>query len=274
MGAMPRSRHASDSPRDGRGRRATGRRDVTQARKVLVVEDSDTMRMAVRLALSRSDFEVVEVIDGAAALAAVKQERPAVVVLDVELPGKDGFELVTEMRAAGYLQPVLMLTGRDETADRVRGLALGADDYMTKPFQIEELLARVEALLRRQSWNDRRLLVLGAVTVDLGARQAERAGVPLALTRSEFLLLEILAAARGRPVERAVLLREVWGYDDSVHTRTLETHLWRLRKKLGGDAAGGGAIRNVPGFGYMLAEAMGDDPTGGEASASGGEGRE
>ncbi len=221
--------------------------------KVLIIDDDPDVRLVMRSALLGWHYAVSEVADGAQALGAIERERPALVVLDVGLPGKDGFQVLDEMRAAGHQQPVFFLTELDTVEARVRGLSAGADDYLGKPFSVEEFGARARALLRRIQHDRSRVLSLGDALVDLEAKKAERANTSLRLSARDFSLLEVLAAAHGRPVSREDLLQAVWGYGESVQTRTLETHLWRLRKKLGGTGERV-PIRNVPGVGYVLVE--------------------
>ncbi len=227
---------------------------VSQPVKILVVDDDPLPRMVVTATLRTLHYAYAETGRGDDVLPAIERERPDLVILDVRLPGMSGLDAARAMRAAGHRQPVLFLSLLGEVEDRVNGFDAGGDDYLVKPFSVRELAARIRALLQRAQPAPRQVLNLGETQVDLSARTAERAGRPVALTAREFKLLEVLAQAQGRPVARSELLRAVWGYAPSVATRTLDTHLWRLRRKIGAGADGFCAIRNVPGFGYALAE--------------------
>ena len=170
------------------------------------------------------------------------------------MPRLNGWQALEKLRLRGCRSPVMMLTGRTEIDDRVRGLAAGADDYLCKPCDFRELLARVQALLRRSQPEASGLTVLhfGDITVDLATRSAASIDGPVALTRTEFALLELLARHYGRPVTRETILDAVWGYTNRPNTRTVETHIWRLRGKLGDQGDDSRWIRTVPGAGYLL----------------------
>ncbi|WP_033340928.1 response regulator transcription factor [Catenuloplanes japonicus] len=217
---------------------------------VLVVEDERPIADLVRLYLSRDGFGVHVEHDGAAGLAAARRLRPVACVLDIALPGIDGTEICRRLRADGDWTPVVFLTARDDEVDRILGLELGGDDYMTKPFSPRELVARVRALLRRAAGpgDGERVLTLGAVTLDPGRRLASVAGRTLSLTSTEFDLLGHLLRRPGRVFTRDELLAGVWGYASShAGTRTVDVHVAQVRAKLG-DAAG--LIRTVRGVGY------------------------
>ncbi|MCX6952523.1 MAG: response regulator transcription factor [Verrucomicrobia bacterium] len=226
--------------------------------RILIVDDEACLRLLLGQSLKAAGFEVMEATGGMQALEMIATEGPMLVVMDVSMPGLDGFAAVERMRVSGMTQPVIMLTSFDDVDHRVRGLGVGADDYLTKPFHHRELVARVQALLRRATATAakptaRRIIQLGDVTVDLGAKQAHRAGVPVALTRTEFALLECLASERGRPVSRERLLATVWGYEADTSTRTVETHIWRLRKKLGDIGTESPWLQTLTGLGYVMA---------------------
>lgn len=233
---------------------------MASPQKILIVDDEACLRLVVGQLLRAAGFEVMEASSGTEALERVSSLQPALIVMDVSMPCVDGFETVERMREAGLTQPVLMLTSFGDVDNRVRGLGVGADDYLTKPFHYREFVARVHALLRRAAANRvialkpavSRVIQLGDVTVDLDACLAERAGVPISLTRTEFSLLACLASERGRPVSREHLLAAVWGYDSGSTTHTVETHIWRLRKKLGDIGAESGWLRTLSGIGYLL----------------------
>ena len=225
--------------------------------RVLVVEDEPAIADLLRTYLERDGFEVEVAADGLVALQAVDRGRPDAVVLDVGLPGLDGTEVCRRMRAAGDWTPVLFVTARDDEVDRVVGLELGADDYVTKPFSPREVVARVRAVLRRgqrpgggtdggEAAGGSRVLRLGGVSLDLDTRLAEADGVPVELTTTEFDLLAHLARRPGRVCSREELLAEVWGYPDGIQTRTVDVHVAQLRGKLGEALR----VRTVRGVGY------------------------
>lgn len=222
--------------------------------RVLVVEDDRPLVQVLTTALEGAGYRVIEARDGASGLQLAKKERPDLVLLDVELPDSEGFEICRAIRSHQPDLPVLMLTGRVEVEDRVTGLDAGADDYLAKPFDKRELLARMNALLRRQGRHLRKLrsLRIGPITVDLEKRIATRNGGNLALTKTEFSIIDLLAKHDGRPVGRDAILAAVWGYARLPTTRTIDTHIWRLRKKLGDDGKTPRWITMTPGQGYCL----------------------
>ena len=219
-------------------------------RRVLVVEDDAVINQAVSDRLVAEGYDVVQAWDGPGAVAADSEHSPDVVVLDIMLPGYDGHEVCRRIQAARPV-PVLMLTARAEEADVLVGLGVGADDYLTKPFRMRELVARVSALLRRveraTELAGRRALELGALRVDAAARRVWRDGEEVRLTPTEFDLLICLAATPGAVVTRERLLAEVWGWPGASGTRTVDSHVKGLRAKVGSEA-----IRTVHGVGYAL----------------------
>jgi DNA-binding response OmpR family regulator len=223
---------------------------VTTAPLVLVVEDEPPIADLVRGYLEREGLRVRVEVDGNGALEAVAAQRPAVVLLDVGLPGLDGTQVCRRMREAGDWTPVLFVTARDDEVDRVLGLELGADDYVTKPFSPRELVARVRAVLRRSSASsgpsDR--LAVGPLTADLRTRRVTVDGTPVDLTTTEFDLLTYLMRRPDRVCSREELLAEVWGYPAGTPTRTVDVHVAQLRAKLG-DAV---RLRTVRGVGYAV----------------------
>jgi DNA-binding response OmpR family regulator len=225
---------------------------VTQG-LVLVVEDERAIADLVRLYLSREGFGVHVEHDGGAGLAAARRLRPVACVLDIALPGLAGTEICRQLRAAGDWTPVLFLTARDDEVDRVLGLELGADDYITKPFSPRELVARVRAVLRRSAGppDERPVRRLGGVTLDPARREVTVAGAPVALTSTEFDLLAYLMGRPGRVFTREELLASVWGYAALAGTRTVDVHVAQVRGKLGPAAA---VIRTVRGVGYSADE--------------------
>lgn len=222
----------------------------TPSRRVLVVEDDPVINQAVSERLGAEGYDVVRAYDGPGAVAAYLEHDPDVVVLDVMLPGYDGHEVCRRIQADRPV-PVLMLTARVDEADILVGLGVGADDYLTKPFRMRELVARVAALLRRveraRELLGRRALELGALRVDAAARRVWRDGAEVRLTPTEFELLVCLAADPGAVVSRERLMAEVWDWPDAAGTRTVDSHVKGLRAKLGGEL-----IRTVHGVGYAL----------------------
>ncbi|HYD83630.1 MAG TPA: response regulator transcription factor, partial [Opitutus sp.] len=179
---------------------------------------------------------------------------PDLVVLDVDMPVLTGLEVCQELRRLHFESPILMLTVRSQVDDKVAGLNAGADDYLSKPFEGRELIARVQALLRRWKREEQTRLTLefGAVKVDLEKKTATRNGEPLSLTKTEYALLELLAKHPDQPVSRETMLDIAWGYARFPNTRTVDTHIWRLRKKIGDDGDEPRWIRRVHGQGYCL----------------------
>lgn len=218
---------------------------------VLLVDDDDTVREVVAGYLRRAGLEVVEAADGPAALARAAQSEPDVVVLDLMLPGIDGLEVFRRLRAEAGSMPVLMLTARGDEEDRVLGLAMGADDYVAKPFSARELVLRVQALLRRASTVPRRpgRLADGDLELDPAARTVTAHGRPLALTTREFDLLAHFLAAPGRAWSRQELMRQVWGWEFGDES-TVTVHVRRLREKVEVDPASPTRLVTVWGAGY------------------------
>jgi len=217
---------------------------------VLVVEDDGAVRRSLERALPLHGLRVRAVGDGLAALAAIGHEHPSVVVLDVGLPGPDGLRIAERLRADGDPVPVLMLTARDAVRDRVAGLEAGADDYLTKPFALEELVARLHALLRRGIVPDgpRRLRV-GDVVVDVDGRTVHRGDRAIDLSPTEFAILELLAATPGRVITRERMVDAVWD-DVEVGPNALEQHVAGLRRRLEVDGAPR-VVHTVRGVGYV-----------------------
>jgi len=224
---------------------------------ILVVEDDAPIRRGLCDALRYAGYAVEECLTGDAALATACSASPDLLLLDIVLPGKNGFEILRELRGSHPQLPVIMLTARGAEEDRVRGLKLGADDYVVKPFSATELLARVEAVLRRSAErpSDLRELQLADRTVHLELGQVMLAnGDGHRLSELETRLLRYLAVNRGRPVDRKELLQRVWGGNPrEMETRTVDMHVRRLREKIEQDAANPTLIVTVRGKGYMLA---------------------
>lgn len=222
------------------------------AQRILVVEDETDLALGLRLNLEAEGFEVAVAHDGDEGLRRTRDARFDLVLLDLRLPKRDGTEVLRAMRGAGDRTPVVCLTARAEERDRVLGLDLGADDYVTKPFSVAELLARVRAVLRRAAPGAGGLLDLGRVQVRLDDRSAVVDGRPVDLTGTEIAILRYLAARLGRVVERDAILRDLWGVPDAGSTRTLDNHVARLRKKIERSPAAPELLETVHGAGYRL----------------------
>jgi DNA-binding response OmpR family regulator len=221
--------------------------------RILVVEDNADLAFGLRNNLEIEGYDVELVGDGRAGLAAARARRPDLVILDLMLPELDGFRVLRALRGEPGGPPVLILTARGEEADKVRGLRMGADDYVTKPFGLLELLARVEAVLRRtQRAPARRRERFGEVEIDVAARSVQRRGRPVELAPRELDLLLTLLDAEGAALSRLELLRRVWGYPAAVVTRTVDTHVAELRRKLEDDPARPRHILTVRKLGYRL----------------------
>jgi DNA-binding response OmpR family regulator len=219
---------------------------------VLVVEDEPTIADLERLYLADGGFGVHIERDGGRALDAVARLRPVAIVLDIGIPGVDGLELCRTLRARGDWTPVVFVTARDDEVDRILGLELGADDYLTKPFSPRELVARVRALIRRASAPaGPQVRRIGSVVLDPARRRVDVDGERVDLTATEFDLLERLMSQPGRVFTREQLLSSVWGVADYSSSRTVDVHVAQVRLKLG---AAAGVIRTVRGVGYSAAE--------------------
>ncbi len=222
-------------------------------KRILVIEDDADIALSLKYNLEREgDFRVSDARDGEAGLREALERPPDLVILDLNLPGADGLEVCRRLRgeAATAAVPIVMVTARVDEADRIRGLDLGADDYVTKPFSVREVLARVRAVLRRQdrAASDAETLSDGPLVVDPGGRSVTVAGTAVVLTRREFDLLVDLLRNRGRVLTREQLLARVWGYDYPGETRTVDVHVRRLRAKLGPEVRA--RIETVVGVGY------------------------
>ena len=215
---------------------------------VLIVEDEAPIADVLRLYLERAGYVVAVESDGVRGLIAVRDQHPDAIILDVGLPGMDGTEICRRRRAGGDWTPVLFCTARDDEVDRVLGLEMGGDDYITKPFSPREVVARVKVALRHAQSTEvtGEVVTMGRVTLDRGARRVLVEGDEIALTATEFDLLAYLMQHPGRVITRDHLLEEVWGYASAVGTRTVDVHVAQVRSKLG-DAS---PIRTVRGVGY------------------------
>ena len=216
---------------------------------ILVVEDEKSIADFVRRGLVLTGYEVDVAYDGEAALSLARERMPDLVILDLMLPGIDGVEICRRLRAASDV-PVIVLTARDSVADKVQGLDAGADDYLTKPFAFDELVARVRAALRRRAPSPD-VLTLGDLVIRPASREVERAGRRIELTTREYDLLEYLARNAGRVVDKQAIFEKVWGYDFEGESDTIKVYVSYLRKKLNGPGERD-LIRAVRGVGYIL----------------------
>jgi two-component system, OmpR family, response regulator MprA len=223
--------------------------------KILVVDDERAVRESLRRALELEGYEIELAADGTEALSVLtgNGDAPDAVVLDVLMPGVDGLEVCRRLRRAGSRVPVLMLTARDEVESRVAGLDAGADDYLTKPFALEELVARVRALLRRTTNATVETLRFADLELDPGTREVRRGGDPIELTRTEFALLELFLTNPRQVLTRSIIFERVWGYDFGFASNSLDVYIGYLRRKT---EAGGKPrlIQTVRGVGYALRE--------------------
>lgn len=202
--------------------------------KILIVEDEPEMVLGLQDNFELEGYEIIVARDGAAGVAQALAHKPDLVILDVMMPKLSGLDVCRKLRQNGFTAPILMLTARSRELDKVVGLEVGADDYITKPFGLHELLARVRAHLRRASGQVAELesYSFGEVTLDLKKYRATKAGQPLELSPREFDLLKYFIAHRGVAVSREQLLNDVWGYDSEVYTRTVDNHIAKLRQKI------------------------------------------
>jgi two-component system response regulator MprA len=220
--------------------------------KILVVDDERAVRESLRRALALEGYDVDLAADGEEALDSVRRSEPDALILDVLMPGVDGLEVSRRLRRSGSKVPILMLTARDAIENRVEGLDAGADDYVTKPFALEELLARVRALLRRTTGGEE-ILRFADLELDPSMRQVTREGEVIELTRTEFALLELFMLNPRQVLTRSVIFERVWGYDFGYASNSLDVYIGYLRRK----TEGGGKprlIQTVRGVGYALRE--------------------
>jgi len=220
--------------------------------RLLLVDDEDNLRSMLDAALRHNGFEITSVASGRAALDAVSASEPDLVLLDVMLPDLDGFEVCRRLRTAGTRTPVLFLTARDGTEDKVRGLTLGGDDYLVKPFSLEELVARVQAILRRAGLAREELAVLRCADLEMhdDAHRVTRAGTDVALSPTEYSLLRYLLLNQGRVLSKPQILDRVWHYDFGGDGGVVETYIGYLRRKL--DNVEPRLIHTIRGVGYTL----------------------
>ncbi|MEV7092682.1 response regulator transcription factor [Amycolatopsis sp. NPDC051045] len=220
--------------------------------RLLVVDDEATVRELLSAALRFAGFEVTSAATAGEAVAAATAEPPDLVLLDVMLPDSDGFEVVRRLREHGARVPVLFLTARDRQADKVTGLSLGADDYVTKPFDLAELIARIRAILRRTTGHHGGVLTAGTLVLDAEGHQVTRAGRAVRVSATEFRLLHYLMENAGRVVSKAQILDRVWRYDFGGDASIVDTYISYLRRKV--DTEEPKLIHTVHGVGYVLRE--------------------
>jgi len=226
--------------------------------KILLVEDEEGLILTLTDRLESEGFEVVSANDGLAGFDAAISQPFDLILLDVMLPKKNGYDVCRDLRQKGISTPILMLTAKGETIDKVLGLKLGADDYLTKPFEVIELLARIEALLRRSpahsNGHSHDAFRFGDITVDFKRADVAKSGLPVELSAMEFKLLQYLIENRGVVHSRDHLLDQVWGYDAMPSTRTVDVHIAWLRQKLEANPKHPKFIQTVHGLGYKFAE--------------------
>lgn len=228
--------------------------------KILVVDDEQPVRESLRRSLRFNGYDVLTASDGLEAVEAVRSENPELLILDVMMPNMDGLEVCRTLRSEGWDRPILVLTARDGVSDRVAGLDAGADDYLPKPFALEELLARVRSLVRRASADSiaaeapvESKLIFEDLELDADTREVSRGGRSISLTRTEFSLLQLLMENPRKVLSRSKILEEVWGYDFPTSGNALEVYIGYLRKKTEGDGDSR-LIHTVRGVGYVLRE--------------------
>jgi two-component system alkaline phosphatase synthesis response regulator PhoP len=224
--------------------------------KILIVEDEPGMVLGLKDNFEFEGYEVLTASDGAAGLERARQHKPDLVILDIMLPRYSGLEVCKTLRGEGFTAPIIMLTARGQEIDKVVGLELGADDYVTKPFSIRELLARVRAILRRSEGGKKRLsrYRFSDVELDFEIYQARKGGEPLDLSPREFELLRYLIERKGDTVSRDRLLEDVWGYESYPSTRTVDTHIAKLRAKIGDSGSEPRYILTIHGVGYKFVD--------------------
>ncbi len=225
--------------------------------RILIVEDEPDLRKGLEVNLTREGFKVFQANNGESGISSAIKNSPDLILLDVMMPGMNGIDVCREIRRKGIETPIIMLTARSDEIDRVVGLEVGADDYVTKPFSVRELVARIRARLRRSSRTESDGLAryaFGKVELDFEKLQANRAGEPIELTPREFDILRLLIQCRGEVVTRDRLLDEVWGFENFPTTRTVDNFIMKLRKKLEDDPADPKHILSIYGEGYKFVD--------------------
>jgi DNA-binding response OmpR family regulator len=236
---------------------ASGGKEADERRqKILIVEDEPDMVLGLRDNFEFEGYVVVTASDGAAGLEKARSEKPDLLILDIMMPKLSGLEVCKTLRGEGFEKPIIMLTARGQEIDKVVGLELGADDYVTKPFSIRELLARVRAILRRSDGSKRRLARyrFSDVELDFEVYRATKGGTALEMSPREFELLRYLIERKGDTVSRDQLLEDVWGYESYPSTRTVDTHIAKLRAKIGDSGSEPRYILTMHGSGYKFVD--------------------
>jgi len=225
--------------------------------KILIIEDEPDMVLGLKDNFEFEGYEVQTAADGAAGLERARAQKPDLVILDIMLPKLSGLEVCKTLRSEGFEAPIIMLTARGQEIDKVVGLELGADDYVTKPFSIRELLARVRAILRRTDGTKKRLARyrFADLELDFETYRAKKGGEPLDMSPREFELLRYLIERKGETVSRDRLLEDVWGYESYPSTRTVDTHIAKLRAKIGDSGSEPRHILTIHGMGYKFVDA-------------------
>jgi DNA-binding response OmpR family regulator len=227
-------------------------------KSILIIEDDANSRQVVRLAMQAQNMELIEAATGDDGLERAINDSPDLILLDINMPGMSGLDVCRKLRADGSLVPIIMLTAKSDTIDKVVGLEVGADDYVTKPFEVRELMARIGAHLRRGE----AMVATGPAStrrefpgliIDTSRHQVWRDGDEVILTVTEFNVLDLLTSRPGHVFSRSDLLREVWGYEVDIETRTVDAHVYRLRKKIEEDSDRPRYVHSVPGIGYRFA---------------------
>jgi DNA-binding response OmpR family regulator len=224
--------------------------------KILIVEDEPDMVLGLKDNFEFEGYEVITASDGAVGLEKARTAKPDLVILDIMLPARSGLEVCKALRGEGFDKPIVMLTARGQEIDKVVGLELGADDYVTKPFSIRELLARVRAILRRTEGGKKRLsrYRFSDIELDFEVYRAKKGGEALDLSPREFELLRYLIERKGETVSRDQLLEDVWGYESYPSTRTVDTHIAKLRAKIGDSGSEPRFIMTIHGTGYKFVD--------------------
>ncbi|MBC7076621.1 MAG: response regulator transcription factor [Syntrophomonadaceae bacterium] len=225
--------------------------------KIMVVDDEEALVRLITYNLNKEGFNTIYAYDGNQAWELINKEKPDLIILDLMLPGKDGLEICRDLRAGNIGIPIIMLTAREEEIDKVLGLELGADDYVTKPFSIRELIARVRAILRRNSKKNEKQgeikeIIAGDFVLKPDSYEIYHRGKPLDLTLKEYELLEMLIENRGKVLKRDYMLQALWDYTDGVNTRVLDVYVSKLREKIEEDSQNPKYIRTVRGLGYKF----------------------
>jgi len=224
--------------------------------KILIVDDEANIRELIGFNLKKEGYRIITAGDGLTALKLIREERPSLILLDLMLPGMNGYEVCKEVRREKELSttPIIILSAKDAEFDKVLGLELGADDYMTKPFSVRELVARVKAVLRRTApvFSESKNLTFGKISIDFEKHEVRKEGHKVDLTLKEFELLEILIKNKGRVMTRDFLLDKIWGYEYLGETRTVDVHIRHLRQKIEEDDKNPRLIETIRGVGYRF----------------------